>query len=121
MRTMRAVLIAIVGAAVSVAAAADMNDWPSHDHDAGGTPLRQITPANVSRLRQAWSFDTGAPGIQVTPLVVNGIMYVSAGKDVIALEPETARVIWRYTAPGAVSRRGVTCWPGDRNSPPRVL
>src|SRR5207249_6985057 len=124
MQRLRAALFASVCAALAAVAAADTNDWPSHDHDAGGTrfsPLRQIAPANVSRLRQAWSFDTGAPGIQVTALVVNGIMYVSAGKDVIALEPETARVIWRYTAPGAVSRRGVTCWPGDRNSPPRVL
>src|SRR5262249_59158802 len=81
------------------------NDWPSHDHDAGGqrySPLKQITPANVARLQPAWTFDTGAAGIQVTPLVINGIMYVTAGRDVIALEPETAKVIWRYTAPAAV-------------------
>lgn len=83
--------------------------------------LKQITPGNVATLRQAWSFDTGAPGIQVTPVVVNGIMYVTAGKDVIALEPETARVLWRYTAPAAVSRRGVAYWPGDRDTPPRLL
>ena len=37
----------------------------------------------------------------MTPLVINGIMYVTAGKDIIALEPETAKVIWRYTAPAA--------------------
>src|SRR5205814_7553579 len=66
-------------------------------------------------------FDTGANGIQVTPLVAGGIMYVTAGRDVIALEPETAKVIWRYTAPAAVSRRGVTYWPGDRDTPPRLF
>ena len=91
-------------------AAADVKDWPSHDHDAGGqrfSPLKQITPANVSKLQPAWTFDTGANGIQVTPLVAGGIMYVTAGRDVIALEPETAKAIWRYTAPAAVSRRGV--------------
>src|SRR5215210_5397273 len=96
---------------------AQVNDWPSHDHDAGGrrfSPLTQITPANVARLQPAWTFDAGVTGLQVTPLVINGIMYVTAGKDLIALEPESARVIWRYTAAAPVSRRGVAYWPGDR-------
>jgi glucose dehydrogenase len=104
--------------------AADVNDWPYHDHDAGGTrfsPLKQITPANAAKLQLAWTFDTGVSGLQVTPLVINGIMYATAGKDVIALEPETAKVIWRYTAPATVSRRGVAYWPGDRDTPPRLF
>jgi quinoprotein glucose dehydrogenase len=105
-------------------AAADANDWPSHDGDAAGrrfSPLKQITPANVARLQPAWTFDTGATGIQVTPLVVGGIMYVTAGRDIIALEPETAKIIWKYTAPAAVSKRGVAYWPGDRETPPRLF
>ena len=83
---------------VAALVAADVNDWPSHDHDPGGqrfSPLKQITPANVARLQPAWTFDTGATGLQVTPLVINGIMYATAGKDVIALEPESAKVLWR--------------------------
>jgi quinoprotein glucose dehydrogenase len=103
---------------------ADVNDWPSHDHDAGGqrfSPLKQITPANAGTLRLAWTFDTGVPGLQVTPLAINGIMYVTAGKDILALEPETAKVIWKYTAPAAVSRRGVAYWPGERDTPPRLF
>src|SRR5450432_1866370 len=98
---------------LAVVLAADVNDWPSHDHDAGGqrfSPLKQIAPANVAKLQRAWTFDTGVPGLQVTPLVINGIMYVTAGKDIVALEPETAKVIWQYTAPAAVSRRGVAYW-----------
>jgi glucose dehydrogenase len=109
---------------VTAVIAADVNDWPFHDHDAGGSrfsPLTQITPANAGKLQLAWTFDTGVPGLQVTPLAINGIMYVTAGKDIIALEPETARVIWRYTAPAAVSRRGVAYWPGDRDTPPRLF
>jgi glucose dehydrogenase len=109
---------------VAALVAADGNDWPSHDHDAGGqrfSPLEQITPANVATLQRAWTFDTGVTGLQVTPLVTNGIMYVTAGKDIIALEPETAKVLWKYTAPAAVSRRGVAYWPGDRETPPRLF
>jgi glucose dehydrogenase len=108
----------------SALVAADVNDWPSHDHDAGGqrfSPLKQITPANVATLQRAWTFDTGVTGLQVTPLVVNGVMYVTAGKDMLALEPETAKVVWKYTAPAAVSKRGVAYWPGDRDTPPRLF
>ena len=122
MRALRiALIVAIVGPQLL---AADGNDWPSHDHDAAGqrfSPLKQITRSNVAKLQTAWTFDTGVTGLQVTPLVINGIMYVTAGKDIVALEPETAKVIWKYTAPAAVSRRGVAYWPGDRDTPPRLF
>src|SRR5262249_59734405 len=37
------------------------------------------------------------------------------------VEPETAKVIWRFPAPAAVSRRGLAYWPGDRDTPPRLF
>src|SRR5439155_20001594 len=37
------------------------------------------------------------------------------------LEPETATIIWKYSAPAAVSRRGVAYWPGDRDTPARLF
>ena len=104
--------------------ASDQGDWPSHDHDAAGSrfsPLTQITPTNVAQLKPSWSFDTGVTGIQVTPLVIGGMMYVTAGRDLIALEPETGRQLWKFTAPGNVSRRGVAYWPGDATAPPRLF
>ena len=113
------------GSHAALVIAADVNDWPYHDHDAGGSrfsPLKQITPANAGKLQLAWTFDTGVSGPSGRRrCVINGIMYVTAGKDIIALEPETAKVIWRYTAPAAVSRRGVAYWPGDRDTPPRLF
>ena len=68
-------VLTVAACGLAAALAADDNDWPSHDRDAGGqrfSPLKQITPANVARLQPAWTFDTGATGIQVTPLVVGG-------------------------------------------------
>ena len=91
--SLRAALLA-VALVPAVLVASDSGDWPSHDRDGRGqrfSPLRQITPANVSKLQPAWSFDTGVTGIQVTPLVVGGMMYITAGRDIIALEPETAK------------------------------
>jgi glucose dehydrogenase/type 1 glutamine amidotransferase len=110
--------------APALLAAADQSDWPSHDHDPAGTrfsPLTQITPANVAGLTRAWSLDTGVTGLQVTPIVVNGMMYVTAGRDILSLEPETGRVLWKFTAPGNVSRRGVAYWPGDAATRPRLF
>ncbi len=98
-------------------------DWPAVGRDPGAqrfSPLTEITKRNVSSLRQAWTFDTGALDLQVTPIVVNGVMYVSAGSSIFALEPETGKQVWRYDAPGPVSRRGVAYWPGDAANAPRL-
>lgn len=99
-------------------------DWPHPDYDLGASrysPLAQITPANARELRVAWTFDTGVPGITTRPIVVGGVMYATAGREVLALDPDTGRLLWRYTAPATVSRRGVAYWPGDKTLGPRLF
>ena len=99
-------------------------EWHSFGRDPGAqrfSPLTQITRQNVATLQQAWSFDTGIHDLQVTPIVVDGVMYVTGGPTVFALEPETGKLIWKYTATGAVSRRGVAYWPGNAKAPPRLF
>jgi quinoprotein glucose dehydrogenase len=59
---------------------------------------------------------------EVTPIVVNGVMYLPSGNRVVALEPETGKEIWRYElAEGLASFRGVAYWPGDGNVPARIF
>ncbi len=60
--------------------------------------LRQITPANVKNLRQQWVFQAESlEKFEATPLVVDGIMYVTqAPSDVVALDARTGRVFWIY-------------------------
>jgi quinoprotein glucose dehydrogenase len=70
-------------------------------------------------LKLAWTFDTGATSLQVTPLVINGVMYVTAGTHIFALEPETAKVKWKFAYDG-VSRRGLAYWPGIETIGPRL-
>ena len=97
-------------------------EWRSYGRDPGGqrfSPLTQITPQNVRTLTRAWSFDTGATAMQVTPLVVDGVMYVAAGSSLFALQPETAQVIWKFSYEG-MSRRGLAYWPGDGQAGPRL-
>jgi glucose dehydrogenase len=99
-------------------------DWPSFGRDPGAqrySPLTQITPQNVSQLQPAWSFDTGVTNLQVTPIVIDGLMYLSGGTSVFALEPETGKEIWRYDPRSKVARRGVAYWPGDGTLRPRLF
>ena len=62
------------------------------------SPLTQITPENVSKLAAQWTFQTGALGsFQATPIVIDGIMYVSGfNNNVWAIDARSGRQIWRY-------------------------
>lgn len=88
------------------ARAAD-GDWVAYGNDRGGSrysPLAQITPANVGHLERAWTYHTGkltdgkqGTAFQVNPLKVGNRLFLCAGNnDVIALDPETGRQLWRH-------------------------
>ncbi len=65
--------------------------------------LTQVTPANVSRLGGAWMVHVtdGVPvgPMEATPVVVDGVMYLPAGGDVMALNAATGAELWRYHSP----------------------
>jgi quinohemoprotein ethanol dehydrogenase len=80
-------------------------DWKSNGNDVLNERYQnidQITPANVSQLKPAWTFHTGVAAdpnmsMEMTPLVVDGVMYVTSGDDdVFALNPATGAQIWAY-------------------------
>jgi quinoprotein glucose dehydrogenase len=138
-------VIGAVGLAGMVQQTAQRNpdwDWPTYNRDLAGTrysPLTQINTTNVDKLTQVWSYRLRpAAGVvvpavnqpasaaeifhQITPIVVNGVMYMPSGNRVVALEPETGKEIWRHElAEGLASFRGVAYWPGDGSLPPRIL
>src|SRR5712691_4238804 len=64
----------------------------------GYSPLDQITPANVSRLRPVWVFSTGEGRVhEAAPIVNNGVMFVSTpNNQVIAIDARTGNLLWRY-------------------------
>ena len=84
------------------AAPPDAN-WPSYNGDYTGrrySKLDQITPANVSQLRAQWVFHVrNSDSLEVTPVVVNGVMFVTAANDAYALDAQTGRTIWRASRP----------------------
>lgn len=99
-------------------------DWPMYRGDLGGTgysPLKQINTRNVTSLAQAWTLqlaDRG--GLEVTPISVGGVMYLSGTNKVLALDGSTGKEIWRYDVTQAPTR-GVAYWPGDKQHPPRII
>ena len=77
--------------------------------------LNQIDPANVRNLEMKWIYQGAvAGGWQTTPLVVDGMMYITQRpNDVLALDPRTGRVFWTYQyTPSPDSR--VCCGSNNR-------
>jgi len=90
--------------------------WASYHGQPSGnrySTLTQLTPANVGRLAPRWVFTLpNAAQLQVTPVVVDGVMYVSAANDLYALDAGSGRQIWNYRRPrtrgvAGVAARGV--------------
>ena len=74
------------------------------------TRLDEITATNVENLKLAWSLqiDTSEPYIESTPLVVDGLMYLTTPEsDVIAADAATGDLLWRYAS--ATSSEVATC------------
>jgi alcohol dehydrogenase (cytochrome c) len=67
----------------------------------GYSPLTDITPANVQRLRPAWVFSTGEARVhQAAPIVNGGVMFVtSPNNQVIAIDVKSGNLLWRYRRP----------------------
>jgi PQQ-dependent dehydrogenase (methanol/ethanol family) len=78
-------------------------EWPSYHgtHSSNRhSPLTQINTANVAQLTPKWIFPlSGQRALQVTPVVADGIMYVTAVNEAWALDARTGKQIWRYSRP----------------------
>ena len=75
-------------------------DWPSYNGLLSGnrhSELDQIDTGNVSGLAPRWMFPIRAPRrLQVTPLVIGGLMYVTTANEAFALDAANGREVWHY-------------------------
>jgi alcohol dehydrogenase (cytochrome c) len=78
-------------------------NWPSYNGDYTGrrySSLDQINLANVNQLRAQWVFHApNTDRLEVTPVVVNGVMFVTARNDAYALDARTGRTLWHHAHP----------------------
>src|SRR4029077_11452171 len=86
-------------------------EWRFFGSDAGATrysPANQITSSNVRDLQVAWRWSARnfgprpATSMQVSPLIVGGVMYTTAGvnRDVVALDAATGQLLWHWRPTG---------------------
>jgi quinoprotein glucose dehydrogenase len=106
------------------------SEWPTYGADLANSkyrPLDQINGSNFSKLEVAWRFKTDSLGnrpefkLEGTPLMVNGVVYATAGsrRAAIALDAATGELLWVHgehegargaAAPRQLSGRGLAYW-----------
>lgn len=78
-------------------------NWLSYNGDYTGrrySRLDQINVGNVGQLQAQWAFHApNADSLEVTPVVVEGLMFVTSANDAYALDARTGRVVWHYSRP----------------------
>ncbi len=78
-------------------------DWTTYNGDIGGnrfTTLSQIDKSNVKRVAPRWIFNMpNGSGLEGTPIVANGVMYVTSANECYALDAGTGRQIWHFQRP----------------------
>jgi quinoprotein glucose dehydrogenase len=114
-------------------------EWPTYNADLAGSryrPLDQINASNFSKLEVAWRFKTDNVGnrpeykLEGTPLMVNGVVYATAGsrRAAIALDAATGELLWLHgehegargaAAPRQLSGRGLAYWSDGQDE--RIL
>ncbi len=85
-------------------------DWPGYHGSPDGnrfTTIDQVNKANVAKLAPAWMFNLpNTSPSETTPLVVGGLMYVTAGNECYALDAGTGREVWHYRRPRTKNLNG---------------
>ena len=126
--------IAITVLATLLAVTATAQQWPHYASDQAAShysALAQITAANVGKLAIAWEWKPGEkalpefgtrPGaFQNTPLMIDGVLYVSTPyNQVAALDATSGKELWRYDPKAyedgqppngqGFAHRGVAAW-----------
>ncbi|HEY0482446.1 MAG TPA: PQQ-dependent dehydrogenase, methanol/ethanol family [Kofleriaceae bacterium] len=90
----------IDGAAIQ-ANGATSKDWPTYGLDYAETrysKLTEIKDSNVGELGLAWTYNLESTrGVEATPLVVDGVMYVTASWSVVhAIDVRTGKKLWSF-------------------------
>ncbi len=111
-------------------------EWSTYGGDLSNTkyaPLDQIDASNFKNLEIAWRFNTGSLGatpetnLQATPLMVDGVVYTTAGsrRAAVALDAATGELLWMHridegargaAAPRRLSGRGLGYWSDGDNA-----
>jgi len=111
-------------------------DWLMYRGDFLGTgysPLEQVNTNNVAQLNRSWTYslqrinpdpNSSGPRSQVTPIVIDGVMYLPAADRIVALDATSGQELWRHVVAvdkGVPSRRGVAYMSGEDVLAARII
>jgi alcohol dehydrogenase (cytochrome c) len=95
-------------------------DWLTYAGTYSGwrySPLKQITATNVSNLVAKWIYHVpDARGLRSSPIVYQGVLYITNTNSVYAIDARSGRLVWQYADPRAKKggvNRGAAIW-GDK-------
>ncbi len=74
-------------------------NWLTYSRTLDGqrfSPLTEINTGNVSRLKVKWAYQFADPQNEVSPIVVNGIVYITGPNSAAALDGQTGRTLWNW-------------------------
>src|SRR5687768_16487853 len=83
-------------------AAKEPQNWLTYSGTYNGwrySPLDQVNAGNVRKLRLAWAHSHGKPegGYSTTPLIADGVMYLtSSWNRIYAIDAASGQELWRY-------------------------
>jgi quinoprotein glucose dehydrogenase len=134
-KTISALALCTVTAGVldAQSAAVGWKDYLGGPDSAHYSPLKQITPANVSKLQVAWSYETGDNAAYTfSPLVVDNVAFVSAKQGaLVALDATTGKELWVHSfasaggrggrGGGIAGQRGANYWESKDRSDRRIF
>jgi alcohol dehydrogenase (cytochrome c) len=100
-------LIAITSASASaqvpyeriVNAALEPRNWLTYSGDYAGhrySPLTQIDAQNIGSLKMAWAMQMPSARTETSPIVVDGIVYLTGPNFAFAVDGHTGRKLWSW-------------------------
>ena len=100
MSNIRTLLLLLIASPALLEAQSGSYDWPSQNlniHNSRYAELDQINKSNVDQLLETWTFSPGPQDdiTQVTPLVVNGVMFLHSRNTMFALDATSGEELWR--------------------------
>src|SRR3954454_19612357 len=105
--------------------------WKDYLGGAGSShysPLKQITPENVSKLEIAWTYPGGDGNYNFSPLVVDNIAYVAAKQGcLVAVDASTGKELWTHSFTGSGRggglgiQRGANYWESKDRTDRRLF
>src|SRR4051812_49592242 len=101
----------LIGASASLAqvpferivqASQEPGNWLTYSGNFQGhrySPLTQITPANVKDLKVQWVYQFSTTRNETSPIVIDGIVYITGPNTAAALDGRTGRTLWEWSRP----------------------